>query len=103
MTSATSPSTFNELGLIPELQARLTDLEYSQPTPIQAKAIPSVLAGSDLIAGANTGSGKTATFALPMLQKLFLEQGAKKTASKGNFVTGLILVPTRELASAGGR
>jgi len=55
MTSAASPSTFNDLGLIPELIARLTDLQYSQPTPIQAKAIPSVLAGSDLIAGANTG------------------------------------------------
>ncbi|MDN3434713.1 DEAD/DEAH box helicase [Pseudoalteromonas sp. APC 3356] len=98
MTSAANPSTFNELGLIPELIARLSDLEYSQPTPIQAKAIPSILAGSDLIAGANTGSGKTATFALPMLQTLFLAQGAKKTASKGNFVSGLILVPTRELA-----
>ncbi|WP_288986886.1 DEAD/DEAH box helicase, partial [uncultured Pseudoalteromonas sp.] len=99
MTLAASPSTFNDLGLIPELIARLTDLQYSQPTPIQAKAIPSVLAGSDLIAGANTGSGKTATFALPMLQTLFLAQGAKKTASKDNFVSGLILVPTRELAT----
>ena len=99
MTSAASPSTFNDLGLIPELIARLTDLQYSQPTPIQAKAIPSVLAGSDLIAGANTGSGKTATFALPMLQTLFLAQGDKKTASKDNFVSGLILVPTRELAT----
>ena len=98
MTSAANPSNFNELGLIPELIARLSDLEYSQPTPIQAKAIPSILAGSDLIAGANTGSGKTATFALPMLQTLFLAQGANKAPSKGNFVTGLILVPTRELA-----
>ena len=99
MTSAANPSNFNELGLIPELIARLSDLEYTQPTPIQAKAIPSILAGNDLIAGANTGSGKTATFALPILQKLFLEQGAKKAASKGNYVTGLILVPTRELAT----
>ena len=98
MTSAANPSNFNELGLIPELIARLSDLEYPQPTPIQAKAIPSILAGSDLIAGANTGSGKTATFALPMLQTLFLAQGANKAPSKGNFVTGLILVPTRELA-----
>ncbi|HCP99150.1 MAG TPA: RNA helicase [Pseudoalteromonas sp.] len=98
MTSAANPSNFNELGLIPELIARLSDLEYTQPTPIQAKAIPSILAGSDLIAGANTGSGKTATFALPMLQTLFLAQGANKAPSKGNFVTGLILVPTRELA-----
>ena len=99
MTSATNPSNFNELGLIPELIARLSDLEYTQPTPIQAQAIPNILAGNDLIAGANTGSGKTATFALPMLQTLFLAQGVKKTASKGNFVSGLILVPTRELAT----
>ncbi|MDN3380660.1 MULTISPECIES: DEAD/DEAH box helicase [unclassified Pseudoalteromonas] len=99
MTSAANPSNFNELGLIPELLARLTELEYTQPTPIQAKAIPSILAGSDLIAGANTGSGKTATFALPMLQTLFLAQGANKAPSKGNFVSGLILVPTRELAT----
>eukprot|EP00493_Phyllostaurus_siculus_P003965 UN03983 len=84
MTSAANPSNFNELGLIPELIARLSDLEYSQPTPIQAKAIPSILAGSDLIAGANTGSGKTATFALPMLQTQFLAQGANKAPSKDN-------------------
>ena len=98
MTSTANSSNFNELGLIPELLARLADLEYTQPTPIQAKAIPSILAGSDLIAGANTGSGKTATFALPMLQKCFLDKGLKKAQGKGNFVSGLILVPTRELA-----
>jgi len=97
MTSVTTPANFTELGLITPLLARLTELEYQQPTPIQAQAIPSVLAGRDLIAGANTGSGKTATFALPMLQHLFLQQSADKK-SKGNFVTGLILVPTRELA-----
>ncbi|MBQ4834447.1 DEAD/DEAH box helicase [Pseudoalteromonas sp. MMG010] len=99
MTSAVNPSNFNELGLIPELLARLSDLEYITPTPIQAKAIPSILTDSDLIAGANTGSGKTATFALPMLQKIFLAQGVKKTPGKGNYVSGLILVPTRELAT----
>jgi ATP-dependent RNA helicase RhlE len=55
MTSATAPANFTELGLIPPLLARLTELEYQQPTPIQAQAIPSVLAGRDLIAGANTG------------------------------------------------
>ena len=98
-TTLTTPASFSELGLITPLLARLVELEYQQPTPIQAQAIPSVLAGRDLIAGANTGSGKTATFALPMLQTLFLAQGAKKAASKGNFVTGLILVPTRELAT----
>ncbi|MFT5757113.1 MAG: ATP-dependent RNA helicase RhlE [Alteromonadaceae bacterium] len=108
MTSATTPTNFTELGLIPPLLARLTELEYQQPTPIQAQAIPSVLAGRDLIAGANTGSGKTATFALPMLQNISQQQHAGKALAnknsqrsqqgKGNYVTGLILVPTRELA-----
>mgnify|MGYP003670821762 CR=1 FL=1 len=66
----TTSSSFATLGLIPPLLARLSELEYQQPTPIQAQAIPSVLAGRDLIAGANTGSGKTATFALPLLHHL---------------------------------
>lgn len=113
MTSAKptviTPSNFTELGLIPPLLARLIELEYQQPTPIQAQAIPSVLAGRDLIAGANTGSGKTATFALPLLQHISQnigeQLGSEKSSSnknnkssKGNYVTGLILVPTRELA-----
>ncbi|KGK00067.1 DEAD/DEAH box helicase [Thalassotalea sp. ND16A] len=102
MTTVTTPANFTELGLIPTLLARLTELKYQQPTPIQAQAMPSVLAGRDLIAGANTGSGKTATFALPILQHLFMQQQAEKPlhskSSKGNYVTGLILVPTRELA-----
>ena len=68
MTTVRTPANFTELGLITPLLARLAELEYQQPTPIQTQAIPSVLAGRDLIAGANTGSGKTATFALPMLQ-----------------------------------
>ncbi|MCL9777144.1 DEAD/DEAH box helicase [Vibrio methylphosphonaticus] len=98
MSTNTTPATFNELGLIPPLLARLTELEYQQPTPIQAQAIPSVLAGRDLIAGANTGSGKTATFALPLLQQLHDEKPSMSKSTKGNYVTGLILVPTRELA-----
>ena len=104
MTSATTSTnqavTFTELGLIPPLLARLTELEYHQPTPIQAQALPSILKGRDLIAGANTGSGKTATFALPLLQEVFSQQNGKKPprADKGNFVSKLILVPTRELA-----
>ncbi len=101
-TKVTTAATFTELGLITPLLVRLAELEYQQPTPIQAQAIPSVLAGRDLIAGANTGSGKTATFALPMLQHLSQQRRAGKSSgsknSKGNFVTGLILVPTRELA-----
>ncbi len=106
MTTATTPANFSELGLIPPLLARLIELEYQQPTPIQSQGIPCVLAGRDLIAGANTGSGKTATFALPMLQDLFQQQQTEKSltshnsskSSKGNYATGLILVPTRELA-----
>ncbi|ASP47875.1 DEAD/DEAH box helicase [Cognaticolwellia beringensis] len=99
MSSVTTPANFTELGLIPPLLARLTELEYQQPTPIQAQAIPSILAGRDLIAGANTGSGKTATFALPLLQKIHEKQLSNSEKNpKGNYVTGLILVPTRELA-----
>jgi ATP-dependent RNA helicase RhlE len=101
-TEVTTPVSFDDLGLIPPLLARLTELEYQQPTPIQAQAIPSVLAGRDLIAGANTGSGKTATFALPLLQKISQYKDEDKSSSsknrEGNYVTGLILVPTRELA-----
>jgi ATP-dependent RNA helicase RhlE len=92
------PDSFTKLALIPPLLARLAELEYQQPTPIQAQAIPSILAGRDLIAGANTGSGKTATFALPMLQQLHTQKTLSKRNNKGNYVTGLILVPTRELA-----
>ncbi|MGK0248040.1 MAG: ATP-dependent RNA helicase RhlE [Oleispira sp.] len=101
-TEVTTPASFHDLGLIPRLLARLIDLEYHQPTPIQAQAIPCVLAGRDLIAGANTGSGKTATFALPLLQQLSRYQNEEKSSSsqnrEGNYVTGLVLVPTRELA-----
>jgi len=99
MSTITSPVNFTELELIPPLLARLTELEYQQPTPIQAQAIPSILAGRDLIAGANTGSGKTATFALPILQDQFITQQANTAKSNGgNYACALILVPTRELA-----
>ncbi|GLS92080.1 DEAD/DEAH box helicase [Psychromonas marina] len=97
-TTVTTPANFTELGLISPLLARLTELEYQQPTPIQAQAIPTVLAGRDLIAGANTGSGKTAAFALPLLQQLHNNKPLSAKKSTGNYVTGLILVPTRELA-----
>tara|TARA_R110002074_G_scaffold170006_1_gene332214 strand:+ start:49338 stop:50591 length:1254 start_codon:yes stop_codon:yes gene_type:complete len=90
-----TPINFTDLGLIAPLLARLTELKYQQPTPIQEHAIPVVLAGRDLIAGANTGSGKTAAFALPILQQIHTNQ---PLSTKGNYVTGLILVPTRELA-----
>ena len=96
MTDTTTPTNFSELGLISPLVSRLNELEYQKPTPIQAQVIPSVLAGRDLIAGANTGSGKTAAFALPLLQQVFHDSPVAR--GKGNHVSGLILVPTRELA-----
>jgi len=98
MTTIETPANFTELGLIPPLLTRLTELEYQQPTPIQTQAIPSVLAGRDIMAGANTGSGKTAAFALPILQRLHADKPSSNESSQGNYVTGLILVPTRELA-----
>ncbi|NWA26655.1 DEAD/DEAH box helicase [Pseudomonas gingeri] len=86
--------TFATLGLIEPLTRALDTLGYQTPTPIQAQAIPAVLAGRDLMAAAQTGTGKTAGFALPLLQLLTME-GPKVTA---NSVRSLILVPTRELA-----
>ncbi len=104
-TEAATPAHFAALGLSPLLLARLAELNYQQPTPIQAQAIPSVLAGRDLIAGANTGSGKTAAFALPLLQQLHggksqLSAGHRSgsQSAAGNNVSALVLVPTRELA-----
>ena len=86
--------TFATLGLIEPLLRALETLGYQTPTPVQAQAIPAVLAGRDLMAAAQTGTGKTAGFAVPLLQRLAME-GPKVTA---NSVRALILVPTRELA-----
>src|SRR6195952_2262380 len=86
--------TFASLGLIEPLLRALEALGYQTPTPVQAKAIPPVLEGRDLMAAAQTGTGKTAGFALPLLQRLTME-GPKVAA---NSVRSLILVPTRELA-----
>ena len=92
------PSNFKDLGLISALLTRLTELDYQQATPIQAQAIPIILAGRDLIAGANTGSGKTASFALPILQQIHAETPLSNKKTVANNLTSLVLVPTRELA-----
>ena len=85
---------FDSLGLAPALLRALADYGYTQPTPIQLAAIPPAVAGHDLLAAAQTGTGKTAAFALPLLQKL---------SSSGQTMTrrprALILTPTRELAA----
>ncbi|NOT67585.1 MAG: DEAD/DEAH box helicase [Methylophilaceae bacterium] len=88
---------FSDLGLAPEILKALEEFGYTTPTPIQAQAIPLVLNGCDLMAGAQTGTGKTAAFALPMLQKL-LPLASTSTSPARHPVRALILVPTRELA-----
>lgn len=89
-------STFQQLGLCPSLLGTLEKLGFSQPTPIQQDAIPHVLEGKDVLAGAQTGTGKTAAFGLPLIQTL-LDSDIKRDP-QSNDVLALILVPTRELA-----
>ncbi|MCK9200900.1 MAG: DEAD/DEAH box helicase [Gallionella sp.] len=92
-----STVSFADLKLAPEILRALTESGYTSPTPIQEQAIPLVLEGHDLMAGAQTGTGKTAAFALPMLQKL-LPHASSSTSPARHPVRALILVPTRELA-----
>ena len=88
---------FADLGLIPELLQAVADAGYTEPTPIQQQAIPVVLAGLDVMGGAQTGTGKTAGFTLPLLQRL--SRHANTSASPARHpVRALILTPTRELA-----
>jgi ATP-dependent RNA helicase RhlE len=86
---------FSDLGLLPELLRAVADKGYDTPSPIQIQAIPAVLAGRDVLAGAQTGTGKTAGFVLPILQRL-----AADTANGGGRAPrALVLTPTRELAA----
>jgi ATP-dependent RNA helicase RhlE len=86
---------FSNLGLTPSLCLPLARLGYTQPTPIQARAIPVVLTGTDLLARAQTGTGKTAAFGLPMIERLAARRDGRRT----RLPRGLVLVPTRELAA----
>ncbi|MGK4475271.1 DEAD/DEAH box helicase [Aeromonas molluscorum] len=86
-------ASFAELTLSPRLQQTLRELGYAQPTPIQARAIPTILAGRDLMAGAQTGTGKTAAFVLPLLE-LLMQQPRDESLRP---IRALVLVPTREL------
>ena len=90
-------SAFEALGLSEALVRAVTDLGYTVPTPIQQQAIPAVLAGGDLMAGAQTGTGKTAAFVLPILQRLAAAPAAATQGKRAPRV--LILAPTRELAA----
>jgi ATP-dependent RNA helicase RhlE len=88
---------FSNLGLSPVLCAAVTRLGYTIPTPIQTRSIPIVLSGQDLMAGAQTGTGKTAAFALPMLERLLISDGPRRGAA--GKPRALVLTPTRELAA----
>lgn len=84
-------ATFSDLGLMPDLLRAVRDVQYETPTPIQEQAIPVALSGNDILACAQTGTGKTAAFLLPILQRL--------TQSERKGVRALVLTPTRELAA----
>ncbi len=102
-SSASAPAplaaaqSFDELGLLPELLRAVKDAGYTQPTPIQSQAIPIVLSGKDVMGGAQTGTGKTAGFTLPLLQRL-AKYATSSPSPARHPVRALILAPTRELA-----
>ena len=85
--------TFEELQLAPPILKALAQCGHHKPTPVQAEAIPKALAGRDLIASAQTGTGKTAAFVLPALQRLSADPSDRKPGPRV-----LVLTPTRELA-----
>ena len=87
--------TFSDLNLNASLLKAINDQGYTTPTPVQAQAIPFILEGRDMLAGAQTGTGKTAGFTLPLLQIL----SDKKTSKPHRKIRALILTPTRELAA----
>jgi len=87
---------FSTLGLSEDLVRAVSDHGYTEPTPIQREAIPAVLAGGDLLGGAQTGTGKTAAFVLPILQRLALDDAPLRRRAQPRV---LIVVPTRELAA----
>jgi ATP-dependent RNA helicase RhlE len=90
-------TSFDELGLRPEILRAVTESGYTTPTPIQAQAIPEILAGHDIMGGAQTGTGKTAGFGLPILHKLMQYANASPSPAR-HVVRALIIAPTRELA-----
>ncbi|MFT5635648.1 MAG: ATP-dependent RNA helicase RhlE [Cognaticolwellia sp.] len=89
---------FSELGLSNPLVNAIADLGYHQPTDIQKRAIPVILLGKDVIAAAQTGTGKTASFVLPLLEKLHAAESDTERNLRGKRIRVLIVTPTRELA-----
>ena len=93
----TGPMEFSALGLAPKLEQAVADQGYTLMTPIQAKAIPIVLAGRDVMGAAQTGTGKTAAFSLPLLHKMLRHENASMSPAR-HPVRALVIAPTRELA-----
>src|SRR6185436_983004 len=93
-----APMSFSQFGLLPALERAVASEGYVEPTPIQVRAIPFVLAGRDLLGLAQTGTGKTAAFALPILQRLAGRDG-HAGAGRHRPIRCLVLTPTRELAA----
>src|SRR5260370_41804650 len=93
-------TSFDSLGLSAELLRAVAEQGYTVPTPIQAQAIPVVLAGRDLLGAAQTGTGKTAAFTLPILQ-LLASKATDSHSPAPHPVRCLVLLPTRELAAQG--
>jgi len=89
---------FEELKLAPAILKAVREQGYETPTAIQAQAIPLILQGSDLLGGAQTGTGKTAAFTLPLLHNLSMRRSAQNKWG-GNAIRALVLTPTRELAA----
>ena len=89
--------TFADFGLDPQIQKAVLEQGYTTPTPIQAQSIPHVLAGSDLMGAAQTGTGKTAAFVLPIIQKI-LRHASNSASPARHPIRALVLTPTRELA-----
>ena len=94
MTQQTPSRGFNDLGIAPEFLKILEQNNFTEPTPIQAKAIPAIIQGKDVMAAAQTGTGKTAGFTLPILELLL-----KGEPVRTRHVRTLVLTPTRELAA----
>ena len=90
---------FNDLNLVEPIQRALESEGYTKPTPIQEQAIPELLQGKDLLGCAQTGTGKTAAFALPILQNLASKKPLKKEKRQ---IKALVIAPTRELAIQSG-
>ena len=85
---------FSELGLVPELLRAIAEQGYTEPTPVQQKAIAPIILGRDVMAAAQTGTGKTASFTLPMLQRL-MGYASNSVSPARHPVRALILAPTR--------